>query len=485
MLAGALLGLGAPPWNVPYVVWIALALLCEALERLPKARGSRLLASACGFAFALLTHAIALPSLPVVIARYGSMPVGAAWAAALVTWCLQALPYACACGATQVAAARGLPIWLAFPPLMTLCTALIPQVFPWQPGALLIGATRYAQLAELGGAALLTLCAAFAASSLVHLLRQRQLTAAGVLALTLLGPLAYGQLRISFVRAQREQSTPLALGVVQSNARIDELRTAQGKLDVLSRLRTMTDALDLQVDAVIWGESAYPFRLARKRHAAPIGARAVLGLSAQTRLLFGAITYEAATRRDFNSAVLAASDGTLEGLSDKVQLLPFAESLPFDIDSVFLRQQFPFASLSAGTKHTLRVRDVPIGSLICYEDLFPSLSRKAVASGAQVLINLSNDVWFDGLPEQALHDVMARLRAIETRRDLLRVSNTGISSFTAATGEVLHATLPGTRATFRADLRPMRVQTLYTRLGDWVTALCLLLLVLALRRPVR
>jgi len=85
-------------------------------------------------------------------------------------------------------------------------------------------------------------------------------------------------------------------------------------------------------------------------------------------------------------------------------------------------------------------------------------------------VNLTNDAWFGDTSAPLLHHMNARMRAIETRRDLVRAVNTGVSGHTAATGEDLARTDAFTRASFVADARLLRGTTIYGRFGDWVTA---------------
>jgi apolipoprotein N-acyltransferase len=127
----------------------------------------------------------------------------------------------------------------------------------------------------------------------------------------------------------------------------------------------------------------------------------------------------------------------------------------------------------------------PLGVLICYEDLFASAGRATVLLGARALVNLTNDAWFGASREPLLHDVLARMRSIELRRDLVRAVNTGVSSFTGATGEVLRQTRTFTRASFVADVRMLELQTVYARLGDLCLPLCLFALCGCLLWPAR
>jgi apolipoprotein N-acyltransferase len=120
--------------------------------------------------------------------------------------------------------------------------------------------------------------------------------------------------------------------------------------------------------------------------------------------------------------------------------------------------------------------------LICYEDLFASAAREPVRSGARALIDLTNDVWFGKSRVTFLHDLFARLRAIEQRRDLVRAVNTGRSSFTAATGEQLAHGRAFTETSFAVEVALLDARTPYSLLGDLTAPACALLVMLALAR---
>lgn len=115
---------------------------------------------------------------------------------------------------------------------------------------------------------------------------------------------------------------------------------------------------------------------------------------------------------------------------------------------------------------------VNIGTLICYEDILPALGRQAVRQGAQVLVNLTNDVWFGQTHAPYQHRALAAFRAVENRVYLVRVTNTGLTSIIDALGRE-HASLP----LFQVEalvhtIQVLRVPSLYTRYGDWFAQLC-------------
>jgi apolipoprotein N-acyltransferase len=472
VLGGLCLAAAAPPLRLWPAAFLALALLAAALD-LAAARSVRL-AAVVGLVFGTAVHAAGLYALLEVFERFGRQPAWLAVATAAATWLLQALPYGLALLAARwLAPGRA---WVALPATLTAATGLVPQLFPWQPGALLVEALPYAQLGELGGAALVTLAAAAAACAGWELVRRRTGARAPlfVLAAALLLPVVHGTLRLGTLRAERTAAPRLRLGVVQPNAGLASVADEPARLALLAQLRAMTRALERRgVDATVWPESAYAFSLSRRRSAQPGEPRRIVGDDVRGPVLFGAITYEGEQGRSYNSALLVASDGRLGPRVDKVELLPFAEYLPLWHASSWLQRRYASPGLAAGAAGRIAVRGAPLGVLICYEDLFTRLGREQARDGARALVNLTNDGWFGASHEPALHDLVARMRSIETRRELLRVTNTGVSSHSAASGELLAQTRPNVAASFVAELALHDALTPYVRLGDWVPLGCL------------
>ncbi|HLN84338.1 MAG TPA: apolipoprotein N-acyltransferase, partial [Candidatus Binatia bacterium] len=106
--------------------------------------------------------------------------------------------------------------------------------------------------------------------------------------------------------------------------------------------------------------------------------------------------------------------------------------------------------------------------LICYEDLMPDLARKFVSeTNANLLVNLTNDAWYGRSVGPWQHLALARSRAIETRRTLLRVTNTGVTSLVNAKGEVVKTLPMFTTAAMPAEVDILNGETYYVRFGDW------------------
>jgi apolipoprotein N-acyltransferase len=127
-----------------------------------------------------------------------------------------------------------------------------------------------------------------------------------------------------------------------------------------------------------------------------------------------------------------------------------------------------------------------VGAFICYEAIFPSLVRKFTANGAQVLVNVTNDGWYGTSSAPYQHFAMARFRAVENRRFLVRAANTGISAIVDPYGRVLAQTALFEARHISAEISAISDTTFYSRHGDvfaWsVVAAAAALLIAAERR---
>lgn len=198
----------------------------------------------------------------------------------------------------------------------------------------------------------------------------------------------------------------------------------------------------------------------------------------------------------------------LNGLSDrsyaKRKLVPFGEYVPLRGVFGWLEKVTPIGGDftpgggAAPIPMPVGASRVPVGVLVCYEDIFPALARESVQSGAEVLAVLTNNAWFGEGGAAYQHAAHSVLRAVETRRPVIRVGNGGWSGWVDEFGNI-RATLRNDAGsvyfrgaqtvTVNRDVRWHQRQTFYTRHGDWFVIVCLGLtiiayyLVLTLRPP--
>jgi apolipoprotein N-acyltransferase len=176
----------------------------------------------------------------------------------------------------------------------------------------------------------------------------------------------------------------------------------------------------------------------------------------------------AAAARVSNSALLFDA-GRLVGRYDKHHLLPFSESLPLEGVFPSLRALSPHSgNFAPGSGLApLALRGHPMAVFICYEDLFPHHVR-ALTTGrhAELLVNVTNDSWFAGTDEPWVHMALARLRAVEQRKYLVRATLSGKSVVFDPVGREIGTLPEDQEGSFLAEARWLPGSTVYDRIGD-------------------
>ncbi len=253
---------------------------------------------------------------------------------------------------------------------------------------------------------------------------------------------------------------------------------------------------------VVWPEAAaaFPFQPTNNYPAGYTAyaayRKALLKLARQSDvpILFGApaIGTEHGEQGFYNRAYLVSAKGKVVAYYDKIQLVPFGEYVPLrSVFGIFVKRVVHgFGDMFPGKVQTIfHVKGAKIGVLICYESVFPNLTRLAVKKGADILLNITNDAWYgkSSAPHQLL--AMAAMRAVETKVPVVRVANTGISAVIKPTGKITAATPLFKRGTEIEDVSWRPERTVYTIVGNLFAEICaalaLLGLLLAWFRPIR
>ena len=356
-----------------------------------------------------------------------------------------------------------------------------PRVFPWYLGFLQYPALPFIQVADLTGihgvTFILVLCsvggAAFvsARQSPAGVGRYRMAAAVGCVLLLQVG---YGLWRMPQVAEAMQQAESLRVALVQQNLGIAD---NQNGLKPRERLQLLADlsaaTLAQEPDLVIWPESAYPYALTTQEPFLYLPR----GVTNEVPWLVGGMAYEGEgdARRLFNSTWLVASGQQIVGRYDKHVLLAFGEYVPMQRYLPFLGRISPaIGNFTAGEgSRLLALPDgLSIGPLICYEDIMPQPARLAARQGARVLVNLTNDMWFGPTRAPYQHRNAAAFRAVENRRSLVRVTNTGVTSIIDPLGREQAALPMYQRGTLVDDVAALRMSTVYQRFGDWFAWLC-------------
>jgi apolipoprotein N-acyltransferase len=227
---------------------------------------------------------------------------------------------------------------------------------------------------------------------------------------------------------------------------------------------------------IVWPETATPFYYLDDARLTDIVRKGIQ--AAGTDFLIGSPSY--AVQKDridyYNSAYLIGSNGTVAAKYDKVHLVPFGEYIPLKKWLPFLGKMVEnVGDFKTGQKgSTVSWRNYDLGIQICFEIIFPGLSRAMVQNKARLLVNLTNDAWFGTTAAPYQHFSMAVFRAIENKRSLIRSANTGISGFVDPAGRIVAATPLFEEAVLTRQVPVIDTATVYTRYGDLFAMGCLL-----------
>lgn len=186
----------------------------------------------------------------------------------------------------------------------------------------------------------------------------------------------------------------------------------------------------------------------------------------------------------FNTAGFYNKNGLVSHYH-KSRLVPGVEKMPFPKVFAFLEDaliKLGGSNSSLGNDTMQRVftytvdgRPVHVGTAICYESIYGELIGKFVKNGANVLCVITNDSWWDDSPGHRQHFEMARLRAIETRRYVLRAANGGFSGVIDPLGKVLEKTNYNERTAIKTTVRAQSGETFYVKHGDYLAKIAVLL----------
>jgi apolipoprotein N-acyltransferase len=481
--SAVLLILSFPKINQAYFTWIALVPILYALEG-KSAYQSFIAGLLCGYIF----YTGLIYWIVVVTTTYGGLnyPVGIFVMLLLVTYLSLYCGLAFSLARfieekTSCALPTILPfIWVA----LEYLRSFLFTGFPWES----LGYAHYQsrlviQCADITGVYGISFLIVYVNASVYLLLRgiavKKIPWKESVLAtLMLIVALSYGTWRLATIKKATAAAGKIQCGLIQGN--IDQgikwNRTYRNQ--VIARHQQLSrEALYPNTRLLIWPESSTPFYFQSEIDY----QQAIFDIISDKDvfLLLGSPSMEERNGKlhNFNSAFLLSPSQKIAGKYDKKHLVPYGEYIP-------LKRFFPFINkmvagigdFSSGSTITLlHLPEASFGVLICYEIIFPDLTRRFVKKGAQFLVNITNDAWFGKTSAPYQHLSMAVVRAIENRRWIARAANTGISAFIDATGAIKSATPLFTESFLTGTIGIVDVQTFYTTYGDIFALLATLL----------
>jgi apolipoprotein N-acyltransferase len=482
LASGALLALAYPNYNLHFLAWISIALLIVAVL----GAGMRS-AALFGFLHGIVFATISVPWIYTVLRVHGNadqFSAAGAMAALVIAWAL--FPAAFALIIAWVGRRSVVLACLAAPFVIVALEFVrtnLPYIgFPWNllgyPAAVNLSLLQLTAWTGIWGLSLLVAGynALLAWALLVppsHKRRAWQMLGGVTLALVLVIPL--GALLVPKAEAHHTaRLVQLNFPEAQSYPS-DWMAIHATEMDELERLSVSPQKG--RADFIVWPEVPAPFST---QDPVFMGRAQRIAQTAGADSLFGVVDWRPGpnnTLLPYNSAVLLDATGRRVFLYDKIHLvafgeyvplrrwLKFAQSLTAEIGDFTPGTEYKVGELAGGRK---------FGAFICFEAVFPNLVRRFPANGAQLLVNISNDGWFGGTSAPAQHFMMARVRAVEHRRWLLRSTNTGFTASVDPYGRLAARLQPDIRGAldapygFRSDI------TLYTHWGDWLAWLSVL-----------
>jgi apolipoprotein N-acyltransferase len=419
-----------------------------------------------------------------------------------------------AAGARLITERTSLPRIVVYPLVWTACEylrSLFMLGFPWgnlgYAGVAVPEAIQFAAVTGLFGVTLwIALVNAVVAEVLALGLRlrgqvpRRFWVLLAALALVILVPIAHGALVLRsagsvalvdhgasgalVVRSAGPAGKTIRVAVIQPNIggkRKWDPSYREVSFDVLYALTR--EAAEEKPDLVVWPETAAPSYLLKD----PAHLVAIMALADETgaAILTGFPDRLGESPEEytyFNSVLLiepmdalGPNAGTGLVKYDKIHLVPFGEVFPFTSALPFLKRvDVGQAGFTAGQERVVfATEDARFSTLICYESIFPGLVRGFVDEGAQLIVNITNDVWYGRSSMPFQHASMAVMRCIENRRSLARSANSGVSLFADPYGRVTARSEIFTRGFLVADLPLVSEATFYTRHGDLIAWLAL------------
>ena len=275
---------------------------------------------------------------------------------------------------------------------------------------------------------------------------------------------------------KHESQTPLQIAAIQANIPQDEKINEVSIKKIMESFNRLTElALITHPQLLVWPESSVP---GGGIDASRENQLFVMGFAARpnVNLLLGTDDSEIHNGLEFNynAALLLTDQGEKAQIYHKIHLVPFGEYLP-------LRHSFPLfawfaggmvpGDFQSGTEYKVLETQIPlvkIAPLICFEDTLGDLTRQFVLKGAQVLVNLTNDGWFQKTEGAEQHLANAVFRAIETRRPLVRAANTGMTCLIDRCGRITQRLPAFTQGVLTGLVELQQGESFYVKHGDYI-----------------
>ncbi len=287
-----------------------------------------------------------------------------------------------------------------------------------------------------------------------------------------------------FFKKENTNASKATVSIIQSN--IDQLvKWDEAFLDStvsvnIEMTKKACKISDKKPDLIIWSETSLPMYIKKR----PVFLNRIYNLSKEinTPLLLGSLDYERVDTKYkdinfYNCAFFLKSDTSNMLVYKKNKLVPFSEYLPFSgIIPILNLVDLGEADFSQGTEQKIYSSGkIHFSPSICYEIIYPNFIRNMVKSGANLLVNITNDGWFGRSSAPFQHLNIARFRCIENNISLARCANTGISAIIKPNGVIEKSTKIMNREILNGKVILSNNPTFYSKHGNWLVIVCLLI----------
>lgn len=286
---------------------------------------------------------------------------------------------------------------------------------------------------------------------------------------------------------KQKRESLFTVGIIQPNTPAELKWDANSARENIAVLASESRALAMRKpDFILWPEAATPFPMLGGRITITSWVEALVD-EINVPIVLGNLTFGEDQTHAYNAIFLVEPDvGVISPYYSKIKCVPFGEYVPFPEIFGILGKVVPLPIDILSGKSislipiTLKGKALNLGGLICYEDIFPALARQSVKQGADFLVVATNDAWFGNSKAAYQHAAHSVLRAVETRRPVIRCANNGWSGWIDEYGVIRKALTDNEgrihfrgSGTFSVD----RVEafagdsSFYVRKGDWFVAL--------------
>ncbi len=478
VLTGLMLAAALPRIDQGYLAWVAfIPLICFTLKTQTCLR-----AFFGGFLSGAVSIVVLMIWIPTVLLRYGELPIALAWTAFALMIAMLACYPAAACAVTKHLVRRGGNAYILLFPAIWIVMEYTQTIspfggLPWTlAGYSQSGYSSLIQIADVTGVFGISFLLLWTNTTIAWFMfhkgsRKRASLCLLAAALMIAACGLYGSISL---RRWESVGGNFRAAILQGNISYEDPESALSNMFRRGYVQ-MADKLSPHgANLLVLPESPTP--VAFQYDASYRTALEALARRYSLGLIFNNIrsAETGGSWKYFNSAYFLDGTGSLAGIYDKIHLVPFGEYIP-------LKKLFFFAEtitkdvgeFEPGKDYRIiNIGSHPANAIVCFEAVFPDLVRRFVDQGSQLIVNMTNDGWYGNSSAPYQHLAIARFRAVENRRFLIRAANTGISGIIEPSGKMQSSTALLQEAISEGAFAFLKEKTLYTRYGNVLVFLC-------------